>query len=226
VNTNTNANTKFMTWRSMVGTKAVVAASGVVLAGWIVLHLLGNLTVFRGAATADGYAAMLRRTGGLLWVVRAGLLLAAAAHVWGVAILARRARKARGWGAGATRARRRAATVGSRSMRVGGALLLAFVGYHLLHLTWGVAHPAFEEGAVYHNLVRGLASPLVALVYLAASALLGLHLSHGLWSVFGSLGLRTQGDPRRGRGVATALGATIGLLFASIPLAVVAGVLR
>ncbi len=216
-------NTNALALRSSVGVKAVVAVSGVMLFGWIVLHLIGNLTMFRGPAAADGYARLLRRTGALLWVARAGLLAAAIAHVWGVATLARRARLARGQTAWP---RRRASTIGSRSMRVGGVLLLAFVAYHLMHITWGIVHPDFRAGAVYHNVVAGLAAPAVALVYVAASALLGLHLSHGLWAVLISLGIRITGDPRRGRGLATAIGAGMALLFASIPLAVVTGVLR
>jgi succinate dehydrogenase / fumarate reductase, cytochrome b subunit len=208
--------------RSGVGLKAVVAASGIILFGWVALHLLGNLTLFRGAAAADGYAALLRRLGPLLWVVRAGVVLAAGVHVWAVATLAARTRGARGSLPRATRA----ATLASRSMRLGGALLLAFVAYHLLHLTFGCLHPDFQVGAVHHNVVQGLAAPPVALAYLAASGLLGLHLAHGLWAALGSLGIFAGHDPRRARPLARAIGAAFGLLFASIPLAVLVGVLR
>jgi succinate dehydrogenase / fumarate reductase, cytochrome b subunit len=205
-----------------VGVKALLALSGVVLFGWILLHLAGNLTLLGGPAVADGYAASLRRTGPLLWLVRGGLALAAAAHVWAAVTLARRA---------PARARLlhlprgRAANAASRSMRLGGGLLLLFVGYHLLHLTTGTLHPHFLPGRVHHNVASGLAAPLVAAVYLGACLLLGLHLSHALWAARASLGLRPEVDPRRGRRLATAVGTSIALLFASIPLLVLAGAL-
>jgi succinate dehydrogenase / fumarate reductase cytochrome b subunit len=214
--------TNLMAMRSTVVLKLVAGVSGTLLFLWICLHLLGNLTLFRGAAAADGYAALLRRTGPLLWLVRVGLVVAAAAHVWATATLAVRARRA----GGGLRRRARAATLASRSMRLHGALLLAFVPYHLLHLTAGTLHPDFHAGAVFHNVVSGLSAPAAALAYAAASGLLGLHLSHGLWAARGSLGIGADRDPRRGRDLARAIGAAFALLFASIPLAVTAGVLR
>jgi succinate dehydrogenase / fumarate reductase, cytochrome b subunit len=207
---------------STIALQAVAAVSGVFLFGWVLLHLAGNLTLFGGAAAADGYAAMLRRTGPLLWLVRLALLLAFALHLWATATLARRAPPgSRLVAAGRTRS----ATVASRSMRAGGLLLLLFLVYHLLHLTIGTAHPQFLAGRVHHNVVTGLGVPLVAAVYLAASALLGLHLSHGLWAALGSLGLRPDRDPRRNRRLATLFGLLVGGAFASIPLAVAAGAL-
>lgn len=200
-------------WRSTVGRKALVAASGAVLWGWVVLHLAGNVTVLAGPAATDHYAAALHRSWPLLWAVRAGLVLAAALHVAGATSLARRARAARPPVVRAAGA--------SRTMRVGGALLLVFVVLHLLHLTFGVLHPAFVAGRVYANLVVGLRPPLVAAGYLAASALLGLHLHHGLWSFGRSLGWRGLR-----RSTAATLAAVTAVGFASIPAAVLVGVLR
>ena len=205
-----------------MGVKALLALSGVILFGWILLHLAGNLMLFAGAAAADGYAATLRRTGPLLWLVRALVLLAAGVHVWAAVTLVRRAP------AGARLlhlGRGRAATVASRSMRLGGALLLLFVGYHVLHLTAGAWHPDFLPGRVHHNVASGLSVPLVAAVYLAACGLLGLHLSHGLAALWASLGLRPEVDPRRRRRPAALVGTAVALLFASMPLAVLAGAL-
>ncbi len=203
-----------------VGLKAAAALSGALLFAWILAHLAGNLTVFGGAAAADGYAAALRRTGPLLWLVRGGLLLAAVVHVWAVVSLARRAPpRARLLHLGPGRA----ATLASRSMRLGGALLLLFVVFHLLHLTTGTLHPDFLAGRVHHNIVVGLARPLVAAVYLLAAGLLGLHLSHGLWALRTSLGLRPEADPLRSRRLAALAGVAVAVGFASIPLAVVLG---
>ena len=211
-------------WRSTVGRKAVVALSGLLLGMWVVLHLLGNLTVFSGAATADGYAAALQQIPAWLWIARAGLAVAAVVHVAGVVLLTRANRAARP--RHDVPARRRASTLAARSMRVGGALLLAFVVYHLLHLTFGALHPGFVPGRVYDNVVRGLRPPWVAGVYVAAAALLGLHLFHGLWAAARSLGARPDAAAARRRPAVAALSAAVALGFAAVPIAVLAGWLR
>jgi succinate dehydrogenase / fumarate reductase, cytochrome b subunit len=208
---------------STVGLQAIAALSGALLFAWVLAHMLGNLTLFAGPAAADGYALALRQTGPLLWLVRGGLALSTAAHVWAVVALARRAPPGARW---LHRGPGRAATLAARSMRAGGALLALFVVYHLLHLTGGQLHPEFLPGRVHHNVTRALAAPLMAAVYLGACALLGLHLAHGLWALGGSLGLRRTGDPRRGRRLASLVGAAVALAFATIPLAALAGVLR
>ncbi len=210
-------------WRSTVGKKALVAVSGLLLWAWVVLHVAGNLTVFSGPAAADGYAAALRRAPVRLWVARGALLAAAVVHVAAVASLARAGH--------AARPRReahapRAAALASRGMRIGGALLLAFVGYHLLHLTFGVLHPGFRPGHVYDNVVLGLRPGWVAGVYVGAGALLGLHLFHGLWAAARSLGVRPAVAGRRRRPAAAVLSAAVAAGFASVPIAVLAGWLR
>ena len=210
-------------WRSTVGKKALVAASGLILCLWAILHVVGNLTVFSGPAATDGYAASLRRVPAALWAVRIGLVVAAAVHVAAVLSLTRadRAARPRHQARGP-----RASTWAARSMRVGGALLLAFVIFHVLHLTFGVRLPGFLPGHVYANVVRGLHSPLMAGVYIGAALLLGLHLFHGLWAAMRSLGVWPDGAPRRRRPAVAALSAAVALGFASVPLAVLAGWLR
>jgi len=210
-------------WRSTVGRKALVAASGLLLAIWVVLHVAGNLTLFSGPAAADGYAAALRTTPAALWAVRAGLVAAAVVHVAGVVSLARADRAARPRHQAPAR---RASTMAARTMRVGGALLLAFVVYHLLHLTVGLFHPGFLAGHVYDNVVRGLRPTWVASIYVAAAVLLGLHLFHGLWAAARSLGVWPEGAARRRRPAVALVSAAVGLGFASVPLAVLAGWLR
>jgi succinate dehydrogenase / fumarate reductase cytochrome b subunit len=211
-------------WRSTVGRKALVAASGLLLWLWVVLHVAGNLTLFSGPAAADGYAAALRAAPAVLWGVRAGLAAAALVHVAGVVSLARAGRAARP--RHQAHATGRASTVAARTMRVGGALLLAFVVYHLLHLTLGFFHPGFLRGHVYDNVVRGLRPAGVATVYVAAAVLLGLHLFHGLWAAARSLGVWPEGAARRRRPAVALVSAAVALGFASIPLAVLAGWLR
>jgi succinate dehydrogenase / fumarate reductase cytochrome b subunit len=211
-------------WRSTVGRKALVAGSGLLLGLWVVLHVAGNLTLFSGPAATDGYAAALRRWPAALWAARAGLAAMAIVHVAAVVSLARASRRAQprpDW-----RAPDGAAALAARGMRVGGALLLAFVVYHVLHLTLGVAHPHFSPGHVYDNAVAGLRSPRVAAVYVAAAGLLGLHLFHGWWAALRSLGVPPDPVRWRRRPVVAALSAAVALGFASVPLAVLAGWLR
>lgn len=212
-------------WRSTIGRKALAAISGLVLSAWVVLHLAGNLTLFAGPAAADGYAAALRRIPALLWGARLALVLAAAVHVAAVASLARagRAARPRREGRPARGGGGLAARVASRSMRAGGLLLLAFVGYHLLHLTVGALHPAFVPGRVYANVAAGLRPAPVAAVYLAAAALLGLHLFHGLWAAARSLGVRPGAAAALRRPVVALLSAAIAAGFAAIPAAVLGG---
>src|ERR1700752_4144598 len=149
-------------WRSTVVRKALVAVSGLALWTWVILHVAGNLTLFSGPGVADGYAAALRRSPGLLWAVRAGLATAMVVHVAGVISLARTARAARP--RHASHRPEDTSALASRGMRIGGPLLLAFVVYHLLHPTVGVLHPHFEPGHVYANVVVGLRSAPIAAI--------------------------------------------------------------
>jgi succinate dehydrogenase / fumarate reductase, cytochrome b subunit len=211
-------------WRSTVVRKALVAASGLALWSWVVLHVAGNLTLFSGPAVADGYAAALRRAPLGLWTARVGLAAAMVVHVAGVVSLARANRAARPRPAPPLPPETSA--LAARGMRIGGAVLLAFVVYHLLHLTGGVLHPHFEPGRVYDNVVLGLRPPPIAAVYVGAAVLLGLHLLHGLWAAARSLGVRPDTAARRRRPVVALLSAAIAAGFASVPIAVLAGWLR
>ena len=211
-------------WQSTVGRKALVAVSGLLLWIWVVLHVAGNLTLFSGPAVADGYAAALRQIPAGLWVVRGALAVATIVHVAGVASLTRASRAARP--RHLTRPVPELAAVASRGMRVGGVLLLGFVGYHLLHLTFGLAHPYFLAGRVYDNVVIGLRATPVAVIYVGAAVLLGLHLFHGLWAAARSLGLPPDAAARGRRPIVAMLSAAVAIGFASVPIAVLAGWLR
>ncbi len=168
-----------------VGIKAAMAISGAILSGWVFLHMLGNLLVFADPAVINGYGAALQGNP-LIWLMRAGLLAALGVHVWGAVVLTARARAAR-----PTRYRRslaaQTATPASRSMRWGGAAVGLFLVYHLLHI-FGPLHADFVAGDVHHNLVAGLSDPVAGAVYVLATLAFGLHLHHGTWSLFRSLG--------------------------------------
>jgi succinate dehydrogenase / fumarate reductase cytochrome b subunit len=218
-------------YRSAVGKKAVMAASGIVLFGFVLGHMVGNLKVFLGPQEINDYGHWLRAVGypalphgALLWLVRVGLLAAVGVHVVSAAQLYVAARRARPVGY----ARREAVQLdyAARTMRWGGVIVLAYVVYHLMHMTWGNAHPDFVAGDVHHNLVAGFADPWVAGFYVVASLLLGLHLYHGLWSLFQSLGWSHPRYDRWRRGFAATFAVVVTLGFVAVPVGVLAGWVR
>ena len=191
--------------RSQVGQKALMATSGLVLLGFVVTHMLANLQVFAGAARLDGYARGLREVPLLLWPARAVLVGAFAVHA-GVAMRLAAAKRA----ARPVRYRQRwdlGAGTPARSMLWTGALLAAFVLVHLANLTWGVLHPRFVSGDVYGNVIRLLHGHATAAFYALAMGALGLHVAHGGFSLWQSLGLNspaTSDGLRRGARVLAA----------------------
>jgi succinate dehydrogenase / fumarate reductase cytochrome b subunit len=208
-----------------------MAASGAVLFAYVLLHMLGNLKTFQGREAFDGYAHFLREVGtplvphsGLLWGVRLALLAAVTVHVVAAYQLWRQSRSARD--VGYTKLHPQTFSYASRTMRWGGVIILAFVVYHLLHLTTGTVHPDFEAGSVYDNLVIGFRSVPVTAAYLVAVGALGFHLYHGIWSAFATAGVENPRIERVRRPLAAVLALGIFLGFAIVPLAVLAGVLR
>ena len=171
-------------WTS-VGLKAVMAVSGAVLSGWVLLHMLGNLLVFGGPELINGYGGALQ-AGPILWIQRIIVLAAVAAHAASAWVLTTRSRSAR-----AERYQRRLrnqeTTLSARSMRWGGVFVLLFLAYHLVHI-YGPLHASYVPGDIHHNLVTGLSDPLAASIYVAATIVFGLHLHHGTVSLFRSLG--------------------------------------
>src|SRR3989441_1496352 len=196
--------------RSLVGQKAVMAVTGVILFLFVVGHLLGNLKIFEGPQAFNAYAEGLRPVGApffgrgwLLWIARIVLIVAVLAHIW-AAIETTRA----GWRARPVGYRRLDAvetTYAARTMRWGGVLIALYVIYHLLDLTFGRVNPSFVPGDVYHNVVASLRVWPVAAAYSAAMVVLGLHLYHGTWSALQTLGLNRPPTGRWRRGAAAAI---------------------
>jgi succinate dehydrogenase / fumarate reductase cytochrome b subunit len=210
-------------WRSYVGRKAIMAATGLVLFGYVLLHMAGNLQAFAGAERLDRYAEQLRAFPTLLWTVRAVLLVAVLAHVTGGAdlyLLRRRARPVdyADW-------RPSGSTPAARSMAVSGLLILGFVVYHLLDLTFGVANPDFRAGQVFHNVVVSFGRVAAVAFYLAALVGLAFHLWHGLYSASQSLGATGGNLTPVIRRIAAAIATIVAVGFAAVPLAVLFGVL-
>jgi succinate dehydrogenase / fumarate reductase, cytochrome b subunit len=207
--------------RSEIGKKALMATSGFVLFVFVVAHALGNLQVYLGATRLDAYAQFLRATPSLLWGTRVVLTLAIGIHaVLGVR-LARESAAARPIRY-ATRTSFRA-TFSSRTMIWSGLLIFAFILYHLLHLTVGVAHPSFEHGHVYHNVVVGLRVVPASVAYVVSMLALGVHLNHGLWSMFQSIGVSHPRLTTPLRRAATLVATLIVLSNVSIPAAILVG---
>jgi succinate dehydrogenase / fumarate reductase cytochrome b subunit len=205
-------------WRSSVGKKAVMAVTGLVLVAYLISHVLANLLVFTGPDRINRYAALLHGTGGALWGARLVLLVAAILHIVAAVQLALRSRAARPQPYAGGR-EPQTSTLAGRTLRWGGALILFFLVYHILHFTTGTAHPDFIELNPYHNVTTGFRNPWVAGFYLIAMLAVGLHLYHGLWSSGRSLGL-SQPSPRPfQRRLAVLLAGFIWLGFTAIVVA-------
>lgn len=217
-------------YRSSIGKKALMAVSGLLLAGFVVAHMLGNLKMFQGAEAMDAYAVFLRELGypvlpeyGLLWIARLALLGAVGIHAVAAFQLWQQSRKARP--TGYRKEDSQVFSYASRTMRWGGVIVLLFVVYHILHFTTGTVHPDFEYGMVYANVVVGFQNPLVAGFYLVAVGALALHLYHGIWSVFATLGVQNPKVERLRRPLAAGIALFLFVGYATVPVGVVAGVL-
>jgi len=175
--------------RSTVGRKVVMAVTGIVLSGFVLGHMAGNLQIFLGPEAINAYGEFLREFlhGTGIWIARGGLLAALVAHIWAAVSLTLESRAARP--IGYRRQEWRESTYASRTMVWSGPLIGLFVVYHLLHLTTGQAHGDFRPGDVYHNVVTGFRVLPVSIAYIAAQLALGLHLWHGVWSMLQTLGL-------------------------------------
>lgn len=210
--------------RSSIGLKLIMAVTGVVLSGFVLAHMAGNLQIFQGQESIDEYSKLLHKEPALLWTARLVLLGSVGLHIWAYVTLTGMNQKARSKvGREATH---RQSSFASRSMRLTGPLLLAFIIFHLLHLTTGTVHPDYHEGEVYKNLVTGLRVVPVAAVYVLAMVMLGFHLWHGVWSLTQTLGGAQPRYHSAGRRFATVFTLVVVLGFAVVPLAIVFGFVK
>jgi succinate dehydrogenase / fumarate reductase cytochrome b subunit len=214
-------------WGSTVGKKLVMAVTGILGVGFVVVHMAGNLQMFKQAGAAQAmhdYAVALRALGPLLWVARAGLIVVVALHVVAAVQLTRINRAARPVGYAERRAQ--VSTWGARTMRVGGAILVAFIVFHLADMTWGWGHPAFIHLDPYHNLRVGFQRWWAVVFYLAAIVSLGFHLYHGAWASWRTLGARRASPRPRHRTLAIVIAVAVSAGFAVVPLAAALGLFR
>ncbi|HEX4788269.1 MAG TPA: succinate dehydrogenase cytochrome b subunit [Actinospica sp.] len=219
-------------WQSTIGKKAVMAATGLIMVLFLLVHMLGNLKIFFGPHDFDGYAGWLRTIGEpvlhgawFLWIQRVVLFVALVLHVTCAVQLSRRDLAAR-----PTRyahGRRAQATFATRTMRWGGAIIALFLVWHILDLTAGVTNPDFDKGSPYHNVVADFQVWWINLVYFAGVLAIGLHINHGFWSATRTLGLgRRPGRDATVRAVGSTLAVVITLGFLSVPIGVMTGLVR
>ncbi len=216
-------------YRSGVGKKWVMAVTGLLLIGFVYVHAIGNLKVYMGAGDFNHYGEFLReilvpllpRTV-FLWIMRLGLIAAFALHIHSAYGLTRMNQRARGDGYEQSRDWQ-VATAASRTMRWTGVIIGLFVVFHLADLTWGTANPDFVRGDVYRNFVATFSRPPVAVLYIVANVALGIHLFHGAWSMFQSLGLNNPRWNSWRRGFALAVAAGITAINVMFPISVLTG---
>jgi succinate dehydrogenase / fumarate reductase cytochrome b subunit len=220
-------------YEAPIGKKVVMAFTGVILFGYVVAHLLGNLQIyFSDPQQINRYAAFLHNpaNAGLLWGARLFLLVAVVMHIVASVQLWKLKRDARPQGY--VKKEDAAASYASRTMMWSGPIVAAFVIFHVLHLTVGAVVPLQDIGGdvtqpdVHANVIQGFQNPLISGFYILAMVLLCMHLYHGLWSMFQSLGLHHPRYTPKLKTGAAIFAILIAIGNCSIPLAVLAGLLR
>lgn len=201
-----------------------MAVTGLILVGFVVVHMAGNLGVLSGAEKFNHYAALLRTSMPLLWTARLVLLASVLLHVRAAVQLY--ALKAAARPVGYAKKAYRTASFASRFMIWSGYALGAFVVYHLLHFTTGTVHHEFIEGNVFHNVTSAFKNPVIAGIYLVSMGFLFMHLQHGLYSFTQSLGLSHPRYSGLAKSVAYAIAAVVAAGFAAVPIAVLAAVVK
>ncbi|MGB5697132.1 MAG: succinate dehydrogenase cytochrome b subunit [Polyangiales bacterium] len=203
--------------QTTIGKKVIMAVSGVIIVGFAVGHFLGNLNLYLGPEALNGYAALLRSLPALVWGTRLLLLFAFGAHIASAFSLWLRNRRARG--SRYQKHKDLATDYAARTMYWSGPILLLYLVYHLLHFTILPSHP----DDVYRNVVEGFQNPLIASVYIAGNIALGLHVFHGMYSAFQTVGANhpRYNSYRRDLAVAISTVLTVGNL--SFPISVLTG---
>ena len=219
-------------FQSSVGSKVVMAVSGLGLILYVIFHMLGNLQVFEGPHALNGYAAFLHDMPILLWTVRVGLLSLVVLHIVLAIKSTLRNRRARPVSYAVRKYRQ--ASFASRTMTASGLLLLLFIIFHLLHLTAGVIDPSSADRLdieghrdVYGKVVHAFQNPFIVALYLAGQLGLGLHLNHAVSSSLQTLGLGHAAFNRLFKAVAgPAIALVVVLGNGAIILAIFFGIVR
>jgi succinate dehydrogenase / fumarate reductase cytochrome b subunit len=224
--------------QSTLGLKVIMALTGIVLVGFVTIHMLGNLQIFipfegiSGSSAIDKYGHLLKSNAVVLWGARLVLLGSVFGHIFAAVKLTKRSMSARPRQYELRRWFSDSYAV--RTMRWGGVIVLLFIVYHLLHFTVGVdatlftevKHCSTETCFVRENVIRGFQNPLISSFYILAQGALGLHLTHGVWSLFRTLGVSSEQWNTRSRTLALIVGGTVTLGNIAIPLSILMGLIK
>ena len=213
-------------WASTNGKKAVMAVTGAILFLFVIGHMLGNLQIFEGPETLNAYGRFLHSVPEILWAVRTVLVISVVLHIWASVELA--ARKIQARPIAYSKRDNIASSYASRTMYWSGPILLAFVIFHLLHLTAGTIHPGgdFVAADVYHNVVAGFQVWWVSAWYIFSMVLLGFHIRHGAWSMFQSVGINHPRHTPILKKAALVVAVMIVVGYSSIPVSILLGFVK
>ena len=218
-------------WNSSLGKKYLMAITGLALVGFVIAHLLGNLQIFLGPEALNRYGHFLQTTPELVWPLRIGLLAMIVLHIVAAIALSRENRAARP--VPYAHFEVVAASYASRTMFMSGIIIFVFIVYHLLHFTiqipqinltgqdFRTLEDAKQRHDIYAMMVTGYRNPFVSGFYVLGIALLSLHLSHGISSMFQSLGFGKRFDR-----LAMTIAILIFVGYISIPAAVLVGLVK
>ncbi len=215
-------------WDSSVGKKTIMAVSGLIMLGYLAVHMLGNLKIFFGSGEFNHYAHWLRTLGEpflhyewALWIIRVVLVAAVVLHAVSAYQLSRRDLRARPTAYVHRKARSSYAT---RTMRYGGVILALFIVWHILDLTTGTVHTGgFQPGHPYQNVLDTFSTWYGNVIYIVAVLALGLHVQHGFWSAAQTLGVGSATRDRVLKTLANLLAVVLTAGFVSVPVAVMTG---
>ncbi|MEI8313094.1 MAG: succinate dehydrogenase cytochrome b subunit [Verrucomicrobiota bacterium] len=219
---------------SSIGKKTIVALTGICLVLFVTGHLLGNFTIYLGPDWLNAYALHLQSLGPILWVIRLGLLGVVGAHILFTMLLWKENQAARPKKYIASDPIQ--TTVFARTMRLSGLCVLAFIVFHLAHFTLQIVDPSFKHlettldghqvHDVYKMVVVGFSNIPVSLLYIGGLFLLTLHLSHGIGSLFQTLGITNRSTRPLIEIVTKAYAWLLFLGYISIPLSVLTGIVK
>ncbi|MEV3936182.1 succinate dehydrogenase cytochrome b subunit [Glycomyces sp. NPDC049804] len=222
-------------WRSNIGLKIAMAVSGILLVLFLVAHMAGNLHVFEGRESMNEYAHGLRTFGepllpheSLLWVLRIGLIAAAAVHIWTAVVLTRRALAARPVRYASKKPAKGESRHAAATMRWGAAVVFLFIIWHLLDLTFRTVNPVKDVPDAYGAVVATFSPERwpVTVFYLLALLALFFHLRHGIWSAVQTIAGPNSKWRKRTQAIGLAVALIVVLGFAIVPLSVTFGLVK
>jgi succinate dehydrogenase cytochrome b subunit len=209
-------------YSTSIGKKVVMAVTGLILSGFLLVHALGNLQLLWGPAQLNAYAAKLQAMAPVVWAFRLTLLLAVALHAFSALLLWLQNRASRPVRYQVQQYRE--TSYAARTMIWGGPIIALFVIYHLLHFTTGHAHGSFVKANVYANVVAGFKVWWIALVYIVANMMVAFHLYHGMWSWLQTLGANHPKYNHWRQIFAAAFAGVVGGINIFLPLVVLLGI--